>query len=208
MSDPPSTCPQLQSIFQTGGLNTEIIGPVDPNDPSKGVEVRLYPTLLTTTSVTVYADLTGPLAGIIDLGGVTFVETPTGKQVIRMRYQDQDNDGIRDSFIRGVIKPNGSDAPIFEAKVDLYLDAPDLEPTGGLSHNVHSSPVTLDLRGRVKFLTDGRTLIEQRNQNTPAVSVSVGGGAVTFDLLLPVEQTLLQFLSNPIKDLIAPPEES
>lgn len=201
VDNPPATCPELQYIFQTGGLNTEIIGPVDPDDPSAGVEVRLYPTLLTTSSVTVYAN--APLLG--------FQETPTGKQVIRMRYRDEDGDGTRDHFIRGVIKPDDKGEPIFASDVDLYFDAPDLNPEAlgiGLDHNVHSVDLPLNLSGRVKFLTDGRTLIEQKNSNEPEITISAGGGLVTFTIQVPEQGAFLQFLSNPIKDLIAPPEGS
>lgn len=195
-ADAPQSCTELQYIFQTGGLNTEIIGPVDPNDPSAGVEVRLYPTLLTTSSVDVYANT-----------GLLFQKTPTGPQVIRMRYED-DGSGSRDSFIKGVIKSNAQGKPVFEASVDIYLDAPDLDPSLlgiGLSHNQHSVPLTLDLSGRVKFLDDGRTVIEQRNKTPQTIHVVVGGGLVVFDLKIPVNGAFLQFLSNPIKDLIAPP---
>ncbi len=196
-ADAQQACPQLQYIFQTGGLNTEIIGPVDPNDPSAGVEVRLYPTLLTTSSVDVFAN--APLFG--------FQKTPTGPQVIRMRYED-DGSGSRDSFIKGVIKSNAQGAPVFKASVDVYLDAPDLNPSllgANLTHNQHSVPLTLDLNGRVKFLDDGRTVIEQQNQTPQTIRVNVGNGTVVFDLKIPVNGAFLQFLSNPIKDLIAPP---
>src|SRR5690606_14588350 len=72
-------CPEFKFIYQTGALNTEVVGPVDPDNPAAGVRVLLHPTLLTTPSLTVNAKV---------LSDLTWAETPTGPQVIRMRYAD------------------------------------------------------------------------------------------------------------------------
>lgn len=196
--DQGEICPQKPFIYQTGGLNTEIVGPVDPSNPDAGVRVMLYPTLLTTTSADVYSN-----SG----------NTPTGKQIIRMRYAKDDpactDSCQRSRLIPGVIRSNDNGEPIFEADVELYLDAPELNPQifgASLSHNQHSYPITLDLSGPVRFLDDGRTVIEQRNQSAVPIAVEIRGALVSVDINLeiPAGGTLLQFLSNPIKDLAAP----
>ncbi|WP_375177211.1 Ig-like domain-containing protein [Marinobacter mobilis] len=183
-------CPELKFIYQTGALNTEVIGPVDPDNPAAGVRVLLYPTLLTTTSLTVNAMV---------LSDLTWAETPTGPQVIRMRYAD-DGSGERNGLIPGVIRTGADGYPVFETDVDLYLDAPDLHTPLSLPHNQHSVPLYLDLLGEVRFLEDGRQVIEQYNQQAQTITVNVGG-LVEFDLEIPVNGLRLSYLSPPVKEL-------
>lgn len=183
-------CPELKFIYQTGALNTEVVGPVDPDNPAAGVRVLLHPTLLTTTSLTVNAKV---------LSDLTWAETPTGPQVIRMRYAD-DGQGNRSALIPGVIRTGADGYPEFKTEVDLYLDAPDLHTPLSLPHNQHSIPLFLDLLGRVRFLEDGRQVIEQYNQLAQTIPVSVGG-LVNFDLEIPVNGLRLTYLSPPVKEL-------
>lgn len=184
-------CPELQFIYMTGALNTEVVGPVEPDDPSAGVRVLLHPTLLTTTSLTVNAKVGTDL---------TWAETPTGPQVIRMRYAE-DEVGNRTRLIPGVIRTGEDGFPVFETDVKTYLDAPDLATPLDLPHNLHSVPLDLDLAGEVRFLDDGRQVIEQYNQVAQTLAVDVGG-IVAFDLEIPANGLHLSYLSSPVKSMI------
>lgn len=183
-------CPELKFIYQTGALYTEVVGPVDPANPAAGVRVLLHPTLLTTDSLTVHAKV---------LSDLTWAETPTGKQIIRMRYA-KDGEGNRTALIPGVIRTGADGFPVFETDVNLYLDAPDLETPLSLPHNQHSIQLDLNLLGEVKFLEDGRQVIEQYNQQPQIIPVDVAG-LVQFDLEIPVNGLRLSYLSAPVKEL-------
>ncbi|MDX1755991.1 MAG: Ig-like domain-containing protein [Marinobacter sp.] len=183
-------CPELKFIYQTGALYTEVVGPVDPDNPEAGVRVLLHPTLLTTNSLTVHAKV---------LSDLTWAETPTGKQIIRMRYAE-DAEGNRTALIPGVIRTGEDGFPVFETDVNLYLDAPDLETPLSLPHNQHSIELDLNLLGEVKFLEDGRQVIEQYNQQPQIIPVDVAG-LVQFDLEIPVNGLRLSYLSAPVKEL-------
>lgn len=184
-------CPELQFIYMTGALNTEVVGPVDPDDPAAGVRILLHPTLLTTTSLTVHAKVGTDL---------TWAETPTGPQIIRMRYAE-DEQGKRTRLIPGVIRTGADGFPVFETDVKIYLDAPDLATPLDLPHNLHSVPLDLDLAGEVCFLDDGRQVIEQYNQVAQTLAVDVGG-IVAFDLEIPANGLRLSYLSSPVKPMI------
>ncbi|TBW52235.1 hypothetical protein EZI54_16480 [Marinobacter halodurans] len=163
-------CPDKKFIYQTGALNTEVIGPVDKDDPSKGVRVLLYPTMLVASSIDVYLD-GNALADV-----VLPPDQPqsTGPQMLRMRYADLDGDGNRTDLIPGVIYQTEK-GPKFKTSAELLLDAPDLSlPLSSvLEHNLFSYNVPLDLEGDITFFNDGRMQIEQRNTNEPKLRVVV-----------------------------------
>lgn len=215
------SCPRSKFIYQTYALNTEVKGPgtYDP-DPSvegdevEGILVDLYPTLLATSSISVFTKI--KLIEIIPLQE----ETVTNTQVLRMRYAKDDPSCIgsncaRNSLIPGVIAEGENGQPVFITKADLLLDAPDMViPLGG-THDLYGRPFTLDLKGDITFFDDGRMQIEQRNVNFVGdadellVTANTAGishiGLVTIKLPLeiPVGGTYLNFISNPVKDLPA-----
>ncbi|MCG2582595.1 MAG: Ig-like domain-containing protein [Marinobacter sp.] len=227
-------CSEDKFIYQTGGLNTEVVGPVDPDDPSKGVRILLYPTMLIATSIDVYLK-----AEDTDLVANTLLppDQPqrTGPQMLRMRYADLDGDGNRTDLIPGVIRET-EDGPVFSTSADLLLDAPGLElPMADvLEHNLFSYELSLNLEGPITFFDDGRMEIDQYNTNEVELTVVVeitdpalegtvdflaclanladclaeGGtdneGAVVIPLRIPRDGIYLSFLSNPIKEI---PEE-
>ncbi|WP_166255823.1 Ig-like domain-containing protein [Marinobacter salicampi] len=164
-------CPEDKFIYQTGGLNTEVIGPVDPEDLSQGVRVLLYPTMLVATSIDIYLDGDAFADLVLDPAEPQV----TGPQLLRMRYADLDGDGVRGDPIPGVISSNGEGKPIFTTSADLLLDAPALTlPLGNvLAHNLFGYQLTLELGGDITFFDDGRMQIEQRNSNTPPITVAV-----------------------------------
>lgn len=202
-------CPKEKFIYQTYGLNTEVIGPVDPDNPGKGVRVLLYPTRLLTTSLDVFLEGTGV--------------QPTGPQVLRMRYAktnpDCTSDCKRDRLIPGTIMTNDQGQAVFKAEAELLLDAPNLQaslggsplPEEGYRHNLYGYPLALELEGAITFFDDGRMQIEQRNQNDQPVQAKVnltndeGALLANIPLIIPANGLFLNFVSNPIKNLPVSP---
>ncbi|MEP1216700.1 MAG: Ig-like domain-containing protein [Marinobacter sp.] len=205
-------CPEKKFIYQTYGLNTEVIGPaVDPETGKEGVRVLLYPTLLATTSIEVYLD---------DGNGLTdFLLSPedpqvTGPQILRMRYAKDDADCeencTRNSLIRGIIVEGDDGRPVFKTEADLTLDAPNLAlPLGDvLRHNLFSYPFTLKLEGPISFFDDGRMQIEQRNVESPEINVLVTTESEVLDGALDLGTCLIGFLGFDLgacEDLFNPP---
>ncbi|MGP4842834.1 Ig-like domain-containing protein [Marinobacter sp. 1Y8] len=191
-------CPEKKFIYQTYGLNTEIVGPLidEATGEKTGVRVLLYPTLLITSSASVYLDLLG-------LG-----EQATGPQILRMRYAKDDPDCTsncsRSGLIPGTITEGEDGRPVFSTTAELALDAPLLEPSLGATHDLYSKPFTLELEGPITFFDDGRMQIEQRNTNQPKINVNVvaiGIVNITIPLYIPPQGAYLNFISNPIKEI-------
>ncbi|CAN0571070.1 unnamed protein product, partial [Laminaria digitata] len=109
-------CPENKFIYQTYGLNTEVIGPyIDPDSGEQtGVRVLLYPTMLATTSTSVYLRI----AGLITL------EEPTGPQILRMRYNTETSEDNPQGLVEGVIVENDDGQTEFRTEARLQLDAP------------------------------------------------------------------------------------
>src|SRR5690606_24996557 len=82
-------------------------------------------------------------------------------------------------LIEGRIVTGEDGGPRFQVDADLLLDAPNLHlPIEGLlAHNLFSYPFTLKLDGAITFFNDGRMQIEQRNTNTPLITVDVAGSS-------------------------------
>ncbi|MEC7814845.1 MAG: Ig-like domain-containing protein [Pseudomonadota bacterium] len=170
-------CPDKKFIYQTYGLNTEVVGPAtDPETGKNGVRVLLYPTLLATTSIDVFLDDNNLATDLILPPGEPQV---TGPQILRMRYAKDDpectENCARNSLIPGIIIEGDDGKPLFKTSADLTLDAPNLELplTGLLRHNLFNYPFTLDLEGPIMFFDDGRMQIEQRNVVSPEINVLV-----------------------------------
>lgn len=156
--DRGQTCPEKKYVFVTGALDTEVVGYDAAQD---AVHVKIHPTLLMTSSVDVHSTVAGLLKST----------TPTGPQVMRLRYQ-KDANGNRTQLIDGYIRSTAN-GPIFTTTVDAYLDAPNLVPPFSSTENQYSYPITLQLSGPVRFLDDGRMEIGQLNANPVAIDVKL-----------------------------------
>lgn len=218
-------CPESKFIYQTYALNTEILGPTTEEGTGKpGVRVLLYPTMLATTSASVFLD--------------GFGEQATGPQILRMTYGEP-SEGNPLGLVEGIIVEGEDGKPTFKTKTtaDLTLDAPNLSLplASALSHDLYSKEFSLDLEGPITFFDDGRMQIEQRNSNVPPIDVNVeveipllggfidflqcinGGNSLTeclsgsgtdsgdinIPLEIPREGVYLNFISNPIKEIPA-----
>lgn len=196
-------CPKDKFIYQTYALNTEVIGPGSWTDPKTGEEqegilVNLYPTQLATSSVSVFVDL-----------GIKAV-VPTNTQIIRMRYSEDpsckgQSNCPRNQLIPGVIVTGDDGQPVFKARAELMLDAPEMEITANGPHDLYARPFYFDLEGDVTFFDDGRMQIEQRNTNVVNINVIARPLGLKIDLPLQILAggTYLNFISNPVKDLPA-----
>ncbi len=222
-------CPESKFIYQTYALNTEILGPTTEEGTGKpGVRVLLYPTMLATTSASVFLD--------------GFGEQATGPQILRMTYGEP-SEGNPLGLVEGIIVEGEDGRPTFKTKTtaDLTLDAPNLSLplASALSHDLYSKEFSLDLEGPIVFFDDGRMQIEQRNDNEPPINVRVNvtipiidqflsysacvderglegiftclvdsstetdRGDITIPLIIPQQGVYLNFISNPIKEIPA-----
>jgi hypothetical protein len=79
------------------------------------------------------------------------------------------------------------DGPVLEARTDVYLDAPYMRLPLGLSHNLHSYPATITVRGPLEFTPDGRMRARLRNTEAVPIDVRIGAGPlrVGLDLEIP-----------------------
>ena len=178
------SCPGEKFIYLTGALDVDILG----WDEAEGaVRVAIYPTLLMTSSIRTFATILG-----------ISQEIPTGPQVMRIRYEEDDN-GDRTRPVTGWIR-TGVSGPVFETSLDLFLDAPYLHPPLGLSHNLKSYPLDgVSLTGPITFLEDGRMQIEQVSLGELPINVSIAGGAASVNLRIPEGGVNLTYISAPVK---------
>ncbi len=187
----PLVCPKEKFTYLTAALNAEV---TDEYVEGQGLKVLIWPGRILTTSFRVYQNL-----------NTDMVPVPSGLQIMRMRYQE-DGNGQRNQPIEAWIK-DGADGPVLSAEnVDLYLDSPFLERNlFGLTvyHNIYSYPITMSLSGGVKFLDDGRMVVEQFNTEDVPVDVQffspLGFQAGFLDLLIPQRGSYISYVSNPIK---------
>ncbi|MDP4548225.1 MULTISPECIES: Ig-like domain-containing protein [unclassified Marinobacter] len=218
-------CPRKKFIYQTYALNTEVLGPgtYDPTpeqpnsgDEIEGIRVDLYPTLLTTSSISVFTQLEV-------LGLLLQEESITNTQVLRMRYAKDDpsceTDCSRKSLIPGVIAKGDKGQPVFITQAELLIDAPDMEIPMGGTHDLYGRAFTLELEGDITFFDDGRMQIEQINTNrvgtegellvtADALGIpNAGLATIRLPLEIPVGGTYLNFITNPVKDLPAQYEQ-
>ncbi len=180
-----------------------------------GVLAYINPTRIVTSGTTVYPILTEIAKQLTN----AVLPAPTGPQLMRIRYRCDANPTAAnpcppeaDPRVPGWII-NGTEGPAFVTRLTLYLDAPQLEPVAILAgaeqtftHNLHSYPLTLELAGELAFLDDGRLSITQLSTQALPVDVYLGGmvadlvvGTDAIHMTIPVGETVLHYLSNPIK---------
>ncbi|EON91066.1 hypothetical protein MARLIPOL_15492 [Marinobacter lipolyticus SM19] len=221
------SCPESKFIYQTMGLNVEVVGPAYDDDGNNiGVRVLLYPTMVAATSSSVFLD--------------GFGENATGPLALRMRYVTPTEDNPM-GLIEGVIVEGPNGEPRFVTQTDLSLDAPNLSlPLAqALEHDLYSKVIPLDLDGPIIFFDDGRMQIGILNNNSPAITVNITvtipiineflsysdcvaargptgivsclsdpdtteSGDIIIPLAIPTQGISLNFITNPIKEI---PEE-
>jgi hypothetical protein len=187
-------CKDKEYIYLTGALTADVVG-YDPIEG--GIQVLIYPTVLVTTSLNTFADIL--IAGESEI--------PTGPQVMRIRY---DGNGASGKPINGYIRTNAQGVTVLDITLDVYLDAPELEPHAlglTMAHDLHSYPLSLQLSGPVTLLEDGRMIIEQANVVASSdIDVSIGLelfgvliGAANMQLGIPQGGIALRYLGAPMR---------
>jgi hypothetical protein len=85
--------------------------------------------------------------------------------------------------------------------LDLYMDAPDMSiPLS--SHDLHSKKLSLQLKGPVTFLADGRIAIAAKNVADAPIVVNISaplGISGGVEMILPAGGMKLQLLSRPLR---------
>jgi hypothetical protein len=184
----PST-PETENCLYIQGTMPTSLQPLQQNcalpdgtTAAQCIPVQLSPQAMYGTSVTMSATL-----------GLS-ISTDTGTAVMRVREPSG-------GPITGYIIDGGSGTPILVVSLDLYMDAPDMNITLS-SHDLHSKPLSIALRGPVTFLGDGRIAIALSNTADVPVTVNVSaplglGGAV--DIIVPAGLMQLQLVSPPLR---------
>lgn len=172
-------CPQDRFIYLTAMLDTIVAGQTREDG---SVPVDILPSILATTSSSVWAaidtsfvDLFPELILSVDLSPDE--EIATGPMLMRIRYDK--NDQNQAVLPKGRILSDDNGQLTFETTLDVYLDAPYLDPSIGpaeLQHNLRSYPIdNLVLRGPITFLDDGRMQIALQNVESVPINVRVLG---------------------------------
>ncbi len=235
------TCPDKTYIHLTGSLMADIVGYQTPqaigqlisngdipaaavpsalcggqvctqaNDVQKGAILTwIYPTRIVASNLVTYSKA--------PIGSAPPAET--GPQVMRMRYTcNAANAGACDNQSHGripgwIVESDTAGAPPeFYTNLDIYQDAPGLEPMVNipvvapnheLDTDMHSKPLTLNLVGPLTFLPDGRLQIRQVNQNVVPLAITLGdvplGLPGKIKLEIPAGGTTLNYLGYPIEN--------
>jgi hypothetical protein len=145
------------------------------------VPVALSPQLVIATSLPLNATL------------VTLtINSNTGALVMRLR---EPPDGPPMGY---VIDDHGT--PTFVATLALYLDAPDLQLVFA-DHDLHAKPLSVAVRGPLRFLPDGRIAIATTNVANVDIDVNVQGNGVTgaVHMQIPRGGLKLQLVSPPLR---------
>jgi hypothetical protein len=128
----------------------------------------------------------------LDATALITISNDTGTSIMRVRDGAEPVTGY-------IIYKDGT--PTMVAKLDLYMDAPDLSITLS-SHDLHSKKLTVSLEGPVTFLPDGRISIALRNTAPLPVTITidapiVGNGTVSMEV--PTGEMKLQLISPALR---------
>ncbi len=154
----------------------------DESTAASCVPVALSPQLVVATSLPLHATL---------LGGLP-IPPETHALVMRLR---EPPDGPAMGY---VIDDHGT--PTFVATLALYLDAPDLQLVFA-DHDLHGKPLSIAVRGPLRFLRDGRIAIAVANVAEVPIDVNIQGNNRTgaIHMLVPVGGLKLQLVSPPLR---------
>ncbi len=152
----------------------------DGTSASSCMPVALSPQAMYATSVG------------LDATALITISNDTGTSIMRVR------DGA-EPVMGYIIERDGQ--PTMVAKLDLYMDAPDLSiPL--CSHDLHSKKLTVSLSGPVTFLPDGRIAIALTNTAPLPVQITIDApivGTGTVSLEVPTGEMKLQLVSPALR---------
>ena len=201
-------CPKEKFTY----LSSAIIAEVTDQVTDKGIKVLLWPSQVVGTALSTFGMVT------VKIGDTLYRAVApgyTGPQFLRMRFS-QDNLSTRNQPVTAYISTQQGQ-PTLEADLNLYLDVPYMTEYGIGSvrnaSNLRSYPINMHLTGSIRFLDDGRMIIEQRNTNLVNIYLKLHQGAAVIandeasegilsgyaDLFIPEYGSNLNFLSQSIK---------
>lgn len=157
------------------------------------IPVNINPSILYGTSIRM--DVTA-------LSALPINNIETGINILRLREIGSPVTGY-------IVQEEGKEEPQFIGDLNLYMDAADMRISvaGIMSvyHNLHSYPIRAVVKGPVKFMGDGRIVIEQSNINPIVIKVEVssvlsfliGDGSITLEI--PANAMKLRLVGAPLK---------
>lgn len=146
------------------------------------VPVVLSPQVMYATSVAMTATV------------VVGISTDTGMSIMRIREPAS-------GPVTGYLIDDGG-TPTLVLALDLYLDAPDLSLPLGTTHDLHSKPLSVGLRGPMRFLPEGRIAIAVTNVADVPINVGINaplGLSGSIKLVVPRGEMKLQLISPPLR---------
>jgi hypothetical protein len=189
----PATAEKEACMYLAGVVPVELL-PLAHTCPLPGgetvascVPVVLSPQAMYGTSVAIDA------TAVIGVSTIS-ISTITGMFVMRIR---EPASGPVTGYL---MDDNGT--PTLVVSLELYLDAPDMSlPL--LTHDVHSKPLSVSLRGPLRFLPDGRIAIAVGNVDDVAITVNINGTGVSgsIEMIVPRGEMKLQLVSPPLRGL-------
>ncbi|MGB2114902.1 MAG: Ig-like domain-containing protein [Marinobacter adhaerens] len=206
------SCREDKFIYLTAMLDTFVAG--TPDDQGR-VPVEISPSVLATTSSDVWVKIDTALLdafasiGLADTGIEANERISTGPLMMRIRYPRDEKGNVKP--LTGFLYTNEQGQFTFELSLDVYLDAPYLNPSIGpaeLDHNLRSYPIQdlggdrLTLRGPVTFLQDGRIQIQLLNVERVPIDVEVRGDITLNSNNVSGICSLVPNLCNPIINLL------
>jgi len=146
------------------------------------VPVVLSTQVMYATSLTMVADIIG-----------VPTNNDTGLSVMRFR---EPASGPITGYL---IDDNGT--PTLVLALELYLDDHDLSLPLSASHDLHSKPLSVLLRGPMQFLPDGRIALALVNvaELPITVNISLGLKLGSIKMLIPRGEMKVQLVSPPLR---------
>lgn len=149
------------------------------------VPVVLSPQQVVSTSL--------PLtATAVDGNNTIHLDTITGPLVMRLREPSG-------GPIQGYLIDDAG-TPTLVAALELYLDAPDMRITL-FEHDLHAKPLSIAVRGPLRFLPDGRIAIAAANVADVPITVNLHSGKLngSVTMVVPAGGLALQLVSPPLR---------
>ncbi|MBC7978268.1 MAG: hypothetical protein H7138_25060 [Myxococcales bacterium] len=183
----PDTPEKEACMYLSGAMPVELL-PLAHNCALPGggavascVPVVLSPQAMYATSLAMHATV------LFSIG------TSTRMSVMRIR---EPADGPITGFL---IDDNGT--PTLVLGLELYLDAPDMSLPLGTDHDLHSKPLSIRLRGPMRFLPDGRIAIAVANVDDVPINVKISPvvGSGTVKMIVPRGEMKIQLVSPPLR---------
>lgn len=143
------------------------------------VPARIYPQVIYSTSVAM---------------SILFIDLATNRTVMRMR------EPIDAPAYGYVIQDPDTGDPILMASLEVYMDAPDMALSG--AHDLHSKPLSINIKGPIAFADDGRMQISAANTEDIDLVLNLdifGLGIGSITMAIPAGEMKLQLMSAPLK---------